>query len=123
MTVYSLVISAQISDSDLANSQQQQTRYRLEERFADFKSVDNLTLPERWTIQFTSEVPEASSVTGVGSLNPGTPTTALSSNVGGTGTPSAAGLGLSKTSIPQFDITETNISHNVTLDPRNFEVK
>jgi len=28
-------------------------RYRLEERFADFKSVDDLTLPARWSIRFT----------------------------------------------------------------------
>jgi hypothetical protein len=26
---------------------------QLEERFADFKSIDNVTLPERWTVEFT----------------------------------------------------------------------
>jgi hypothetical protein len=54
---------------------------RLEERFADFKSVDNVTLPERWTIR------------------------------------------LSGNSLTEFEVTQTNISHNVRINPKNFEVK
>ncbi len=57
--------------------------YRLEERFADFKSVDNLTLPGKWTIEFTTN----------------------------------------ESSVDRFQVTEEDISHNVSLDPKNFETK
>jgi hypothetical protein len=61
-------------------------RYRLEERFGDFKSVDNLTLPARWIIRFTYGV-------------------------------------VYKGDIHQYDITETKISSNVTLDPKTFDLR
>jgi hypothetical protein len=57
--------------------------YRLEERFADFKSVDNLTLPGRWTVEFAS----------------------------------------GEWSVERYEVTEEKISHNVPLDPKNFETK
>jgi hypothetical protein len=56
---------------------------RLEERFADFKSIDNLILPGRWTIEFTPH----------------------------------SGL------ITRYEVTEEKISHNISLDPRTFDVK
>jgi hypothetical protein len=41
--------------AETAASRQNEIRYRLEERFTDFKTVDGLTLPFHYTIQFTSE--------------------------------------------------------------------
>jgi len=34
-----------------------------------------------------------------------------------------ANLAVAQTSVIEFNTTETTISHNVTLDPKNFEVK
>jgi hypothetical protein len=59
--------------------------YRLEERFGDFKNVDNLTLPARWILRFT--------------------------------------YGADTGAIDQYDITAKKISHDMTLDPNNFELK
>jgi hypothetical protein len=68
MTVYLITIAAPPSgdvcisgkhSADPCRNQSRPTgnprnmRYRLEERFGDFKSVDNLTLPARWIIRFT----------------------------------------------------------------------
>ena len=44
------------ANSETLTARQQQTRYRLEERFDDFKSADGLTLPTRYTIHFTQEL-------------------------------------------------------------------
>jgi hypothetical protein len=41
--------------SDAAQAQQQQDRYRVEEKFSDFKTVDGLTLPNHYVIHFTRE--------------------------------------------------------------------
>jgi len=98
MTSYSFTINPQIAHSDIENSSQQQSHYRLEERFSEFKTVDNLTLPNKWTIQFTPDVPE--------SYDTGHPV-----------------LGASRNATSQFAVTITNISHNQPLDPKNFEVK
>jgi hypothetical protein len=57
--------------------------YRLEEHFGDFKSVDNLSLPGKWTIEFTSN----------------------------------------EWLVERYEVTEENISHNVSLDPKNFKIK
>jgi len=35
-------------------------RSSLEERFADFKTVDGLTLPTHWNLHFTRELPDGS---------------------------------------------------------------
>jgi hypothetical protein len=56
--------------------------FRLEERFSDFKKVDDLTLPTRWFIVFDT-----------------------------------------RSSQYRYDIIEERISHNSSLDPKNFEVK
>jgi len=95
MTVYSFTVSPGMAESVGASALTTDTHYRLEERFADFKSTDNLTLPAKWTIQYTMDVS------------------------GGTvaGPPGAA------TKISQFEITDTKIMSNVSLDPKNFEIK
>jgi hypothetical protein len=117
LTVYSLTINATIGRSEEANSRQQETRYRLEERFADFKTVDGLSLPEKWTIQFTSDVPGPRG----GSPSMGNPRT--DSLAAGDSTIMAGGLGSANTSVNQFEVTETKITSNVPLDPSNFAVK
>jgi hypothetical protein len=86
MTVYLMTVPAQLRGNAQASRGEQEAHYRLEEHFGDFKSVDDLTLPAKWTIRFTH---------------------------GGT----AAGT------IDQYDVTEAKISHNATLDPKNFEIK
>ena len=73
MTVYSLTV---VSRED-----------RLEERFTDFKTIDNLTLPGRWTIRFVRGALSASAI------------------------------------VEQFEVSEEKISHNISVDPKNFEVK
>ncbi len=95
-TTYSLTISPKMGATELENAKQDYTRYFLEERFDDFKEVDGLHLPHKWTIQFTSEVP----------ADPNHPT-----------------LGRSLTSVSEFETTITSIQHNIALDPKNFEVK
>ena len=73
------------------------TRYLLEERFDDFKQADGLQLPSHWVIQFTAQIPND---------------------------PDHPRLGITdQTGISQFDSTETAINHNITLDPKNFEIK
>jgi hypothetical protein len=43
--------------SDIDTARRQQTRYRLEERFGDFKTADGLTLPSHYELRFTEELP------------------------------------------------------------------
>ena len=86
LTVYLLNVGAQLGADSGASRNEQEEHYRLEERFGDFTSVDNLTLPTHWLIRFTYGAPS---------------------------------LGL----IDQYDVTEQKISNNMTLDPKNFEMK
>ena len=57
LTVYTLTIRAQLVEGGIGAqaSGQQETRYRLEERFSDFKTADGLTLPNQYRIHFTQE--------------------------------------------------------------------
>ena len=57
LTVYTLSIRALLVEGGDAaqGSGQQETRYRVEERFADFKTVDGVTLPNQYRIHFTQE--------------------------------------------------------------------
>jgi hypothetical protein len=96
MTVYSYSVSNTGGGGPTASAGQQQGYFHLEERFADFKTFDNLTLPTRWTIKYS----------GNASLRAGR-------DIGPAST----------TSISQFETTDAKISHNITLDPRNFEIK
>lgn len=86
MTVYLMSVAAHLGRTQADSRNEQETHYRLEERFGDFKGVDNLTLPERWIIRFTYGAP-------------------------------SEGL------IDQYDVTEQKVSDNISVDPKNFEVK
>ena len=118
LSVYELTIKPQMGLTEEETALQQETRYRLEERFADFKTTDNLTFPGKWTIQFTSEVPESNNQTRGDSTTLGG--AAPVSNASSQGHP---GFGAAIAAVSQFEVTVTNISHNVTLDPKNFEVR
>ena len=118
MTVYSLTISAQMAHTEVQTARQQDTHYLLQERFADYKSLDNLNLPGQWTIQFTSDITTGGQDYASGSFGP------AGLGVGAAATPiSTAGIATGITPINQFAVTVTNISNNVTLDSKNFEVK
>jgi hypothetical protein len=67
MTVYKLAIhptlsrgvtyqGQQVESGDAAQSRQQETRYRVEERFSDFKTADGITLPMRYDLHFSREL-------------------------------------------------------------------
>jgi hypothetical protein len=60
----SLTIRAGIGYTDVRTAGRQDEHYRLEERFADFMSVENLMLPTRWTIQFSINSVSQFEVTG-----------------------------------------------------------
>lgn len=53
MTVYLMAVTAALRGGPRGSANEQEAHYRLEERFGDFKSVDDLTLPTKWTIRFT----------------------------------------------------------------------
>jgi hypothetical protein len=116
MTVYSLTISPQMGRSEIATARQQETRYRLEERFADFKSIDGLTLPEKWTIEFTFE-------NGAGAGANAQNLTAVQTGEAGIVPIDTAGVGSGNSPVSHYEVTITSISNNVQLDPKNFEVK
>lgn len=42
--------------NETATARQQETRYRLEEHFSDFKAADGLTLPNKYVIHFSQEL-------------------------------------------------------------------
>jgi hypothetical protein len=44
------------SGPEIASARQQQTRYRIEERFSDFKESDGLTLPSHYDLRFQEEL-------------------------------------------------------------------
>ncbi len=73
--------------AETATARQNETRHRLEERFADFAAVDGLTLPMHYTLQFTYEQQNGHTV------------------------------------LSQWDVKLDAIKHNVSPDPRNFQVK
>ena len=52
-TTYQITIPAGIGTSIEQSSSQRDTRFKLEEWFSDFRSVDGLDLPTHWTIQLT----------------------------------------------------------------------
>ena len=117
MTVYSLTISPQMGRTEEQTARQQETRYRLEERFADFKTVDNLNLPESWIIQFTTENSTTGSTGGGSIATAGGEAGAASTQV------STRGIGTGSSPVLQFEVATTSFSHNQNLDPKNFEIK
>jgi hypothetical protein len=86
-TVYSIEIGNNVGATITESASKKPERSRLEERFSDFKTVDGLTLPSHWNIEFTRELPDGT------------------------------------TTVSQWDLKEDQISHNMGLDPRNFEIK
>jgi hypothetical protein len=86
MTVYLMTVTAHSGRSVNDARNEQEIHYRLEERFGDFTTVDNLNLPTRWVVRFTHG-------------------------------PSSSGI------MDQYEVTAKKISHNVALDPKNFEIK
>jgi hypothetical protein len=56
MTVYKMSIQPGLASSDRGSSQLQDTRYKIEERFSDFKTVDGISLPTNYDLRFTEEL-------------------------------------------------------------------
>jgi hypothetical protein len=96
MTAYELSAAAAIGsgpDSDQFSGHrssrsagQLPTRYRLQENFSDFRTVDGLTLPSHWTLQLTIE------------QGP-------------------------RTSLWEWDLTFTKVTHNLEIDPKVFTLE
>ncbi len=86
-SVYSISIGNLPGDTIVASVNLRAERSSLEEWFSDFKTVDGLTLPTHWKLQFTRELPNGS------------------------------------TTISEWDLKEDQITNNMGLDPRNFELK
>lgn len=95
LTTYSMTISPQIAASEQETAHEKPAYYQLEERFGDFKQTDNLQLPGRWILRFSTDAQR----------DPTHP--AFSGQVYSV----------------EFDALGIAISHNVPLDPKNFEVK
>jgi hypothetical protein len=72
---------------ETAAARQYLNRYRLQEKFSDFKTVDGVTLPTQDDIQFSQELQNG------------------------------------KTTLNEWDLKGLEVSNNVPVDPRNFEVK
>jgi hypothetical protein len=87
MTAYQMSIRAGIGASEVESAQQQETRYRIEERFSDFQNSDGLTLPFHYELRFTKELQNGF------------------------------------TKLLQWDATVTRVLNNISLDPRNFQIK
>jgi hypothetical protein len=56
MTIYKLTIQPGLAASDRGSSQLQESRYKIEERFSDFKTADGLSLPSSYDLRFTEEL-------------------------------------------------------------------
>ena len=87
MTAYAMSIRAGIGASEVESAQQQETRYRIEERFSDFQNSEGLTLPFHYELRFTKELQNGF------------------------------------TKLLEWDATVTRVLNNVSLDPRNFQIK
>ena len=86
-TVYSISLGNLPGGTIIESVNLRAERSQLEERFSEFKTVDGLTLPTHWNLQFTRELPNGS------------------------------------TTVSEWDLKEDQITNNVGLDPRNFEMK
>jgi hypothetical protein len=86
-TVYSTSVGSNVGSTIIESVNVRAERSSLEERFSDFKTVDGLTLPTHWNLQFTRELPNGS------------------------------------TTLSEWDLKEDQITNNMGLDPRNFELK
>jgi hypothetical protein len=86
MTVYLLTISARTAPTVNQARNEHESHYRVEERFGEFKSFDNVMLPTSWRVRFTH-----------GTVSGGV--------------------------MDQFQVNQKKISQNISLDPKNFEIK
>ena len=55
MTLYKMEPSTSVVGGETAQSGKQTRRYRIEERFSDFKTADGLTLPTHYDLRYTME--------------------------------------------------------------------
>ena len=74
-------------EGETAAARQVPNRYRLTEKFSDFKTVDGVTLPTHYNIQFSWELQSG------------------------------------RTSLTEWDLKGLDVSSNIPVDPRNFDVK
>ena len=115
LTTYSLTISPQIARTELASARQQPTLYLLEEQFMDFQRSDDLLLPARWIVRFTETIPRRTSQIIPPNMN------------GRGGLPRPLDLSSPPPDVKpfsiEFNVVRNSISHNVQLDPKNFEIK
>ena len=121
MTTYSLTVSPHMAATETLTARQQPTRYVLEEQFVEFKVADDLQLPGRWIVRYTANVANNLSLPSPSAMC-----------AGGSGPKGSRGINCSFVGGPQpdikpfameFDAIGTSISHNITLDPNNFEIK
>ncbi|MGA8538477.1 MAG: hypothetical protein WB566_03215 [Terriglobales bacterium] len=73
--------------AELASARQYLNRYRLTEKFSDFKTTDGVTLPTHYDIQFSQELQNG------------------------------------KTTLNDWDLKGLEVSNNMPVDARNFDVK
>lgn len=73
--------------NEVATARQVQTRFRVEEKFSNFQTVDGLTLPTQYVIHFSQELQNG------------------------------------RTTLTEWDFDANQISNNVSLDPKNFQIK
>jgi hypothetical protein len=59
-TVYSTSVASNVGATIIESVNVRPERSSLEERFSDFKTVDGLTLPTHWNLQYTRELPNGS---------------------------------------------------------------
>jgi hypothetical protein len=95
LTTYSMTISPQLAASETGTAREKPAYYQMEERFGDFKQTDNLQLPGRWILRFSTDAMRD---------------------------PTHPGFGEQIYTI-EFDARGIAISHNVALDSKNFEIK
>jgi hypothetical protein len=115
-TVYTLSIEPRISFSEVETARGQQTRYRIEERFADFKTIDGLSLPSHYELRFTAEVDQGSS----SANGAGGDAQRVAESVS-QGMQANAQRGAAKS--VEWDVNLTQATDNVKLDARNFDIK
>ena len=96
LTSYTLEFAPGINGNILQNVYQHENRYVIEERFSDFQTVDGLTLPTHYSLQYTQEA----------QAKPNT-----QESLQGT------------TRVYNWDMAVEEIRHNLSLDPANFQVK
>lgn len=125
MTRYLLSISPQMGSTDADTARQMGTHFEVEEQFLNFEKQDELQLPRRWVVRLTENVPRENRT------SPGNLAYNNSARIYRGGSRTAAGrAGVGSAPSPdlkpfamEFDVVASSISHNVSLDPKNFEVK